>query len=110
MQEQELKAQLMETLADPQARQSFFAEYDRIMQSQQNQQPQQPGYTMPGRSPMLVVPHGDTDIEFWMNRMNQIAAYGFPYDNQGKAVAMWEEIPQGFYRNAIDHLISRDYA
>lgn len=96
-------------MSDPGARQVFLAEYDRLMGIQNQQGMQQPGYNMPGRSPTLIVPHGDTDIEFWMNRMNQVAKFGFPFDNQGQAVAMWEEIPQGFYRNAIDYLINPEF-
>lgn len=100
VQQQQQLEQLQQVMSDPQMRSQFLAEYDRAMGVQQRQ-------TFPGQSgsPDLFVPHAPTDLEFWFGRIDELGKMGLPFGQQQQIAALWDEIPNEFYRHGIDYLI-----
>jgi hypothetical protein len=103
--QQEQMNQLLQVMSDPQTRNQFLAEYDRLQSQSQGQSAQRPAFPGQQQSPTLIQPASLDDAEYWMGRLNDLSQQGFPMNQIGQVYSQWDEVPEQVWRNLAPYLI-----
>ena len=109
VEQQQQQQQLLEVLSDPQQRDVFLQEYNRLMQGtpqEQQQQSQRPEF--PGGAPGQT-PQAQPDLSQYYQYIKQTAAIGNPLDNLDGVQQMWSQIPNEAWRGLAYDLIQGDF-
>jgi hypothetical protein len=105
---QEQFQQLQQVMSDPQLRQQFFAEYDRLGSESQPQPPAQRP-TFPGGNAPPSSQFSAADLQTHYEQIRQAASFGNPLDQLDQSQANWDSIPNDVWRSLAFDLIRGDF-